>query len=164
MKNVFQVVGYQNSGKTTLMEKLIQAAAARGARVASIKHHGHGGMPDGQKDSARHQQAGAVIAGVEGEGVLQIAITQDQWTLQQILSLYSSFPVDFIFIEGYKGEPYPKAVLIRSEEDLPLLSLSNIQCVISWRDIPEGSADCPVFRLNQEKEYLSFILRKAALD
>ena len=57
MKKVFQIVGYQNSGKTTLMEKVISGAAEKGVRVAYIKHHGHGGAPDA-KDSTRHQQAG----------------------------------------------------------------------------------------------------------
>jgi molybdopterin-guanine dinucleotide biosynthesis adapter protein len=163
MENVFQVVGYQNSGKTTLMEKLIQAAAKQGARVAAIKHHGHGGAPDGQKDSDRHRQAGAVLAGVEGDGILQVSITRDQWALGDILALYRSFSVDCIFVEGYKQEAYPKAVLIRTPEDLPLLKLQNIQCAISWIDLPQEDAAYPVFQLEEEQQYMAFILQKAGL-
>jgi molybdopterin-guanine dinucleotide biosynthesis adapter protein len=163
MENVFQIVGYQNSGKTTLMEKVIQAAVKQGRRVASIKHHGHGGVPDGQKDSERHQQAGAMLAGVEGDGILQLAIARDRWLLQDIIALYRPFSVDCIFVEGYKKEPYPKAVLIRDEKDLPLLKLENIQCVISWIDLPESQMVYPVFRLEQDEAYVALILQKATL-
>lgn len=45
-RSILQIVGYQNSGKTTLMEKLIQALTYEGMKVATIKHHGHGGYPE----------------------------------------------------------------------------------------------------------------------
>ncbi|KMJ55521.1 molybdopterin-guanine dinucleotide biosynthesis protein B, partial [Bacillus sp. LL01] len=88
---VLQVVGYQNSGKTTLMETLIQQCSALGKRVATIKHHGHH-TPQKQesnlKDSERHQQAGAEITAVEGGGSLQIHIKNQSWPLDQMVSLY----------------------------------------------------------------------------
>ncbi|WP_046176332.1 molybdopterin-guanine dinucleotide biosynthesis protein B [Domibacillus indicus] len=158
MKNVFQIVGYQNSGKTTLMEKLIRAASDLGVKAAAIKHHGHGGVPDYSKDSDRHHQAGALIAGVEGDGVLQLNIPRESWKLKDILALYSLFPVDCIFVEGYKKESYPKAVLIRTEEDLPLLELENIQCVISW--VPLLITPHRTFYIEEEKQYIPFILKK----
>ena len=34
-------IGYQNSGKTTLVEKVIAELTRRGLRVGSLKHHGH---------------------------------------------------------------------------------------------------------------------------
>ena len=33
-------IGYQNSGKTTLVEKVIAELTRRGLRVGSLKHHG----------------------------------------------------------------------------------------------------------------------------
>lgn len=160
MENVFQVVGYQNSGKTTLMEKLIRAASKQGLRVATIKHHGHGGTPD-KKDSTRHQEAGAALAGVEGDGVLQLNIKQESWPLMEIVKLYNQFPIDCIFVEGYKKEPCPKAVLIRNEKDLTLLALENIQCVISWIDLSD--TPYPTFHMTQENAYIPFILKKTTL-
>ncbi len=74
---ILQVVGYQNSGKTTLMEKLIKKSADSGLHIASIKHHGHGGALKNEiaeKDSERHQKAGSAITAVEGGGSLQIQI------------------------------------------------------------------------------------------
>ncbi|OAH54315.1 MULTISPECIES: molybdopterin-guanine dinucleotide biosynthesis protein B [Bacillaceae] len=157
MKNVLQVVGYQNSGKTTLITKLITHVTENGFRVASIKHHGHGGSPD-TKDSTRHQQAGAIIAGVEGDGLLQLNIQRDSWPLDDILAVYNTFPVDLILVEGFKKELYPKIVLIRTEDDLPLLELEAIQCIISWIHLHESRY--PVFRLQEEEQYLSFIIER----
>ncbi|OMP65762.1 molybdopterin-guanine dinucleotide biosynthesis protein B [Domibacillus epiphyticus] len=155
MKKIFQVVGYQNSGKTTLMEKLIYTASVNGFHVASIKHHGHGGKPD-TKDSTRHQKAGAIIAGVEGDGTLQLNIKRDSWTLKEILAMYESFPVDLILVEGYKKEMYPKVVLIRTEQDMPLLELENIQCIISWVEL--NKVEYPVFNIHDEGKYINFLL------
>lgn len=42
--SILQIVGYQNSGKTTLVEKMVHALTEREMKVATIKHHGHGGF------------------------------------------------------------------------------------------------------------------------
>ena len=58
---ILSVVGRSNSGKTTLLEKLIRELARRGRHVGTIKHHFHGpvtvDVPG--KDSWRHREAGA---------------------------------------------------------------------------------------------------------
>jgi molybdopterin-guanine dinucleotide biosynthesis protein B len=57
---VVSVVGKSNSGKTTLIEKMIGELVRRGYRVATIKHNLHGFEIDHEgKDSWRHKQAGA---------------------------------------------------------------------------------------------------------
>ncbi len=50
---IVSIVGRTNSGKTTLIEKLIPALAARGYRIATIKRHHHGDFEADQpgKDS-----------------------------------------------------------------------------------------------------------------
>ena len=40
-KNVFGIVGWQNSGKTTLIEALLAEFTARGLRISTIKHAHH---------------------------------------------------------------------------------------------------------------------------
>lgn len=54
-------IGRKNSGKTTLLEKVISELTARGLKIATVKHHGH---PDFDidilgRDSYRHRMAGA---------------------------------------------------------------------------------------------------------
>ncbi|MBB5325583.1 molybdopterin-guanine dinucleotide biosynthesis protein B [Anoxybacillus tepidamans] len=160
--NVWQVVGYKNSGKTTLVEKWVRKAAAEGYKVGTIKHHGHGGYPDiacAANDSSRHQAAGALVASVEGSGLLQLYAFQREWTLPQILHIYSFLPLDFVIVEGYKYERYRKIVMIRNASDWQqLCNLKNIAAVISWE--PVSSLPYPVFAIDDEEKYLQWLMNE----
>ncbi|MBA2872092.1 molybdopterin-guanine dinucleotide biosynthesis protein B [Anoxybacillus calidus] len=160
---ILQVVGYKNSGKTTLIEKLIKEAVHQGYRVGAVKHHGHGGYPDSSdlsNDSNRHRQAGAIVSSVEGNGLLQLQVMQDEWPLQQILQIYSLFPIDVVLVEGFKKEKYPKVVMLRTVDDLTLLTtLENIIAVITRTTLPESlRIDCPIFSIKNEEQYLQWIM------
>lgn len=130
--SILQVVGYQNSGKTTLIEKLCQMAVLDGLKLGCFKHHGHGGKPDRllkEKDTDRYVQAGAFVAGVEGEG--EFHFSMQQITLEQLLNMCRHLPLDAVLIEGYKQAPYRKIVCVKNEEELiDLSTLSNIQAAI----------------------------------
>ncbi|HWO96249.1 MAG TPA: molybdopterin-guanine dinucleotide biosynthesis protein B [Bacillus sp. (in: firmicutes)] len=163
--SIFQIVGYQNSGKTTLAAKLIERFTQEGRRVGTIKHHGHGGTPDSgdeQKDTFRHRQAGALVTGVEGAGMLQIHAGKGEWALKDIIGIYEAFSLDLILIEGYKQEVYEKVVLIRSEEDLPLLRiLTNIVLVISWIPLSAFVSNTyPLFHIEDEQNYLEWLIER----
>jgi molybdopterin-guanine dinucleotide biosynthesis adapter protein len=163
--NVWQVVGYKNSGKTTFIEKWVKRAAAEGYKVGTVKHHGHGGYPDvlyAANDSSRHQQAGAVATSVEGNGLLQLHAFQQEWTLQQILHIYSLLSLDFVIVEGYKRERYRKIVMIRTAHDWQhLATLENIIAVISWES-PSSLQHIPypVFFIDDEESYLQWFMNE----
>lgn len=163
-RKILQIVGYQNSGKTTLMESLIRQATSADLSVGTIKHHGHGGVPalDNLKDSARHEQAGASVTAVEGEGTLRMSIHQSNWQLADILAIYESFKMDLILIEGYKKEHYPKVVLLRTPEDKALLQkVTNIICIIYWPTYPlEKSLEYPAFSIHDKAGYMEFIMQE----
>ena len=60
MPPIISIVGNSNSGKTTLIEKLIPELKKRGYRVGVIKHAHHGFNIDKKgKDSWRHKVEGA---------------------------------------------------------------------------------------------------------
>ena len=57
---LFGVVGWKNSGKTTLVVSLIASFTARGMTVSAIKHAHHGFDVDHEgRDSFRFRAAGA---------------------------------------------------------------------------------------------------------
>jgi molybdopterin-guanine dinucleotide biosynthesis protein B len=124
---IFQVVGYQNSGKTTFLLKIIHTLKKQGLTVVTIKHHGHGGKPDvvQKKDSSRHLEAGALAALVEGEGRLVLHAENSEWNLEEQLRLMEYFRPQVILIEGYKQERYPKLVLVKEKGDYLLLTKVN---------------------------------------
>jgi molybdopterin-guanine dinucleotide biosynthesis protein B len=99
---VIHIAGKKNSGKTTLMEKLIPELSARGYRVGTVKHH-HSGRPvdlDWKgKDSWKHRSAGARAVAVlsPAEAVL-FQQTNDPMPLSQLVAKMKD--VDVVLVEG----------------------------------------------------------------
>ena len=109
-------VGRQNSGKTTLLEKVIRCLTNRGLAIATCKHHGH---PDFTidvpgKDSYRHREAGARSTAVLSSG--RFALTRDldeEMGLFDALSLMTGY--DLVLVEGFRGVGLPAIELLRAE-------------------------------------------------
>jgi len=140
---ILQVTGYQNSGKTELVKKLIQHAAKKGYRTATIKHHGHGGKPHikEEKDSSKHVSSGAIAAIAQGEGRLLLQAEKNSWTVDEQIELLGPLRPDLILIEGHKKENYPKIVILRDQNDLHLLKdLPNIAAVLYWNHPLRGNS------------------------
>ncbi|MBV7508538.1 molybdopterin-guanine dinucleotide biosynthesis protein B [Bacillus sp. sid0103] len=134
---IFQVVGYQNSGKTTITSNLIKTLAAKGVKTVTIKHHGHGGRPEKPplKDTDKHLHAGALASIIEGNGSILLQAENHYYSLDDQIELMKFFQPDVIIIEGYKFESFPKLLIVRSEDDLPLLNkVSNIAAIVYWKD------------------------------
>ena len=107
-------VGRSNSGKTTLIERLIQTLTQSGYRIAAIKHAGHGFDLDTEgKDSWRHKRAGASTVIVKSKtGLALFADTKDSVSLTELRDQYVR-NVDLIIAEGWKSDDYPKVVVVR---------------------------------------------------
>jgi molybdopterin-guanine dinucleotide biosynthesis protein B len=57
---VYGVIGWKNSGKTSLMERLVAEITGRGFSVSTVKHVHHDvDLDQPGKDTYRHRQAGA---------------------------------------------------------------------------------------------------------
>jgi molybdopterin-guanine dinucleotide biosynthesis protein B len=112
---VISIVGKSNTGKTTLIEKLVPELARRGYRVATIKHHLHDFDIDIEgKDSWRHRQAGAratVIA--TPRKVALIEDVEEDYSIDALRERYIH-GVDLILTEGFKGNPHQKIEIYRA--------------------------------------------------
>ncbi|AET70253.1 molybdopterin-guanine dinucleotide biosynthesis protein MobB [Desulfosporosinus orientis DSM 765] len=116
------VGGKSNSGKTTLLEKLIREAKQRGWRVATLKHDVHGfEMDQPGKDTWRHDQAGADVVAISSPQRIAVLerVSEDQ-PLDEVLSRIHG--VDVIFTEGYKHADKPKIEVFRSAVHQELFS------------------------------------------
>lgn len=169
---VWQVVGYQNSGKTTFILSMIAYLKEKEMKTAVLKHHGHGGKPDSAdwKDSDKHFHAGAAAALVEGEGFIHLQGRIDEESLlPKNLALLMVFEPDIIILEGYKKAPYPKVVLIREEEELSLLEeVVNCQAVVLWPGVNLNSVwasfDFPIFSLEEDKQVFEWLMGKMIMN
>ncbi len=112
------VVGRHNSGKTTLVVKLIGELTARGRDVGSVKHHHRLGfefdVPG--KDSYRHRHAGAtetVIAAPD-----QIARVKTLSAEVECASIVKSMPGhDIVIVEGYRKSGLPTIEVMRAANE-----------------------------------------------
>ncbi len=109
------VVGYSDSGKTTLMVRLIEGLVGRGYRVGTIKHDSQGGRLDHPgKDSYRHKAAGAEASIISSPR--QVAMVTDvdhDQSPEELLPLLSH--LDIVLAEGYKRAALPKIEVFRPE-------------------------------------------------
>lgn len=98
---VISIVGKSDSGKTTLIEKLVRLFVSRGYRVATVKHHKHSSEIDVPgKDTWRHCEAGAseVVLG----GKSKVAVfrpVEEPEDLDTLLTRVES--ADIVFTEGF---------------------------------------------------------------
>jgi molybdopterin-guanine dinucleotide biosynthesis protein len=97
------VVGKSDSGKTSLIERLIPELRALGLRVGAVKHDAHGFEIDHPgKDSWRHGQAGAEAYAVSSPGrFAYIAQVREELPLDVLARRYFGH-VDLLVAEGYK--------------------------------------------------------------
>jgi molybdopterin-guanine dinucleotide biosynthesis adapter protein len=95
-------IGYSNSGKTTLIEKLIPLLKARGLSVSAIKNAHHGfDMDRPGKDSFRYREAGAgqVLIATALRWAMLTETPQQPATLEDLLARLA--PCDLVIIEGF---------------------------------------------------------------
>ncbi|AZU61237.1 molybdopterin-guanine dinucleotide biosynthesis protein B [Neobacillus mesonae] len=162
---ILQIVGYQNSGKTTFTAKLIERLTNLGIKTTAIKHHGHGGKPDVPegKDSSRYVMSGAAAAIVEGGGRLVLQAEHEKFSLEDQIQLLAFFHPDVILIEGHKSANYPKLVMVKEMADTILLNkLDNLEAVLYWQeDIKryiETNMNIPCFSIDDES-VVNFIVQ-----
>ena len=164
-QRVFGIVGWKNSGKTTLTERLVALLSARGYRVATVKHAHHAFDIDHPgTDSHRHRQAGArEVAIVSGRrwALMHELADEPEPSLGDILVRLS--PCDLVLVEGYKSGPHPKIEVRRREarDHKSLAADANILAIAS--DHAVDDTDLPVFDLDDIAAIAAFIVDQIRL-
>jgi len=124
MPLIVSFVGRSESGKTTLIEKLIPVLRRRGFRVGTIKHTHHSPELDRSgKDSARHLAAGASTVVLASSGQIQLVKTGVNGGLDGLVRYFDD--VDLLITEGYKQERTPKIEVLRRAVSDRLLCLDD---------------------------------------
>ena len=168
MSVFFAVSGVKNSGKTTLITKLLPVLTGRGLKVATIKHDGHDFQTDVPgTDTFAHFQAGAYGTVVFSERKFMVVKEQpeedraEQMTPEQLASWFPE--ADLILLEGFKNSGYPKVELIRGANSSDCVCRGrNLRAVVTdlapgaVKGLPEG---VPVFGLEDVENIAEFILK-----
>jgi len=122
MRPIISVVGKSESGKTTLLEKLIAEIKRRGYKVAVIKHADEDfelDKPD--KDSWRLSQAGSEVVAISSPGKVAVIKQTKRDLNPRELSYLIRGDYDLILTEGFKQANTLKIEVHRKEQGGELL-------------------------------------------
>lgn len=115
------IVGWHDSGKTTLVVELVAELTARGYRVSTVKHAHHVFDVDTPgKDSWKHRESGAteVMVGSSTRWALMHELRgDDEPSTRELVARMS--PVDLVLVEGFKHEDHEKIEVYRQGLDDP---------------------------------------------
>ena len=159
------IIGYSNTGKTTLIEKLIPLFAARGLRVAAIKNAHHGfDMDRPGKDSYRYREAGAaqVLIATSQRWALLTETPQRPASLEELLGELA--PCDLVIIEGFKSEGrVPRIEVRRRTNTEPPIFPHDPNVIAVATDQPLDTA-LPQLELDDATKIAAFIAARLGLD
>ncbi|MFH2093893.1 MAG: molybdopterin-guanine dinucleotide biosynthesis protein B [Pseudomonadota bacterium] len=158
---IVAIVGKSNSGKTTLLERLVACLTRKGYRIGTVKHtHCGFDMDRKGKDSWRHRQAGASAT---------LAVTDDQVVVfkddtrspvQKIQDYL--LDMDLVLAEGFKTQNFAKIEIFRKDSShaMPLFmdtSMNVLQNLVAFVTDSEYRPDVPVYGLDDIEAIADFI-------
>jgi molybdopterin-guanine dinucleotide biosynthesis protein B len=165
MNKVIGVAGFKNSGKTTLVERLVRELTARGHRISTVKHAHHSFDIDHEgRDSFRHRKAGASEVAVISRdrwAIIHESRGDDPPSLEDILAKLA--PCDLVIVEGYKRDSHDKIEVRNLDLAHPLLAGDDPTVVAIAANGPVAGAPVPVFSRDDVAALASFIETHARL-
>lgn len=124
---ILQIVGFKDSGKTTLLQQSITFLKSQGYHIVTIKHHGHEKdditLQSSNVDHMKHFEASADQSIVQGFAYQQTVTRRNQPSLEQLIKESVTISYDVILVEGFKNEDYDKIVVYKTQEELEELRL-----------------------------------------
>ncbi|MGQ9618289.1 MAG: molybdopterin-guanine dinucleotide biosynthesis protein B [Candidatus Aminicenantia bacterium] len=154
------IVGKSDSGKTTIIEKLIHELKRRGLKVGTVKHDVHEFEIDKEgKDSYRHKRAGAEFVLLSSPN--KIALIKDverEYTLDELREKFIE-GVDLVLAEGFKRSSFPKIEVFRKDlhKDLLCSETDNLIAIVSQKKF---TLNVPHFNFDEISKLADFLITK----
>jgi len=153
---IISIVGKSNSGKTTLLEKLIPLLTDRGYKTGSVKHAHDGFEMDKEgKDSWRHRKAGANATLVITQEKVAIVKDDKQDHIEKMRSYL--WDMDIILAEGFKKQNLPKIEVFRTESVHQKPLCMEDENLIAFITNSDFKPDVPLFGLEDINQIANFI-------
>ncbi len=161
---VFGIVGWKNSGKTTLVEALVSNLTARGLRVSTVKHAHHAFDIDHEgKDSFRHRQAGAsqvIISSRFRWAMVSENGPHAEPTLDELITHLA--PCDIVLVEGFKSGTHPRIEVICALGPDGRIADQDTSIIAVAAKSPDLAGPHQCLPLDEPPRIADFILRQIA--
>lgn len=151
------VSAVSNTGKTTLMEKVIREIVRRGYKVGAVKSDCHGFEMDVPgKDSWRFAQAGARATAIVGpDQYALVQKTSQKKNLDEVVGLMED--IDIALVEGFKLTGKPKIEVVRRDKGTNIVSpAEELLAVVT--DVTDVYFPVPTFGLDDYEMIADFIV------
>ena len=153
------IVGWKNSGKTYLAQKLISYFSYKNYQVASIKHaHDNFDIDKPGTDSFKHREAGSnqvIISSSKRWAKIIENNDKNEKNLEELIKEFQD--VDIIVVEGFKKENHPKIEILAKGLKNKNEEANNVIAFVS-DELKDTST--PVFKKNDTKNLVDFIIKK----
>lgn len=163
---LFGVVGWKNSGKTTLVAGLVTELKLRGFTVSTMKHAHHAfDLDQPGRDTYKHREAGAqevLISSGKRWALMHELQGEDEPLLDDLLAKMS--PVDIVIIEGFKSAPHIKIECHRATTERPLVSENNKTIVAIASDVYVNAGALQLLDLNNVSAIADFVMAETGLS
>ena len=165
MQKVIGVCGFKNSGKTTLVEKLVRHLSDQGYRISTVKHAHHDFDIDHEgRDSFRHRKAGATEVAVISQNrfaIMHELRGAEPPSLEEILKKLT--PCDLVIVEGYKRDTHNKIEVRNLELSHPVLAGDDPTIVAIAANGEIANSTIPVFNRDDVSNLAQFIIAHTKL-
>jgi len=161
---VIGFIGYSNTGKTTLIEKLIPLFMARGLSVSTVKNAHHGfDMDRPGKDSFRYRQAGSsqVLIATAERWALLTEVRGGPAPLEDLIAQLA--PCDLVLVEGFKSEGQFQRIEVRRTTNTEPPIFPHDSNVIALAADHAVDTALPVLDLNDAAKIAGFIIDRLNL-
>jgi|YelNatPaOPRAMG01_1025707.scaffolds.fasta_scaffold05774_5 molybdopterin-guanine dinucleotide biosynthesis protein B len=182
IKQKIAVIGYKNSGKTTVVEALVKALVNKGFKVATVKHisEKNFSMDSEGRDTWRHKMAGAKIVAAVAENEIALIIKNGfkTFSIEKFLEPLNNF--DVIIFEGFKNflndDKVAKVICVRNEQEVKsfnekakgkIISFCSFNSINETLKIPEDLSkliELTLDFINFEKEIAEITIKLPMLN
>lgn len=157
---VFAVSGVKNSGKTTLIKKLVKEFKNRNLQVAVIKHDGHDFSYDvPNTDTYGCLESGAYATAIFSDNKYMVVKKEKNVSERQLKCFFPE--ADIIIIEGMKNSAYPKIEVIRKAvSDKSVCMGSNLLAIATDMTAQELNNNVKMVNINDIRAVADIILKR----
>ncbi len=161
---VFGIIGWKDSGKTTLVERLIEEFTMRGLTVSAIKHAHHSFDIDHKnRDSYKFRSAGArrtAIVSRNRWAMIHELRQEEEPALDEVIAHVGQ--CDLILIEGYKAAKFDKIEVRNPARTNPDLAPGDKHIIaIAFQgdmELVKSESPClPAFHVDEISKMADFI-------